>query len=82
MQLISVLRAMTVDMVMLVVRMMEKKEQDSEHGKKVQLTYMAVPSHLQLSACQNGEVARVQYFHLTTTFCSPIDFMHLHTILQ
>jgi hypothetical protein len=35
MQLISVLRAMTVDLVMLVVRMMEKKEQDSEHGKRV-----------------------------------------------
>jgi hypothetical protein len=34
MQLISVLRAMTVDIVMLVVRMMEK-EQDSEHEKKV-----------------------------------------------
>jgi hypothetical protein len=81
MQLISVLRAMTVDIVMLVVRMIEK-EQDSEHGKKVQLTYMAVPSHLQLSAGQNGEVARVQNFHLTTTFCSRIDFMHLHIILQ
>jgi hypothetical protein len=34
MQLISVLRAMTVDIVMLVVRMMER-EQDSEHRKKV-----------------------------------------------